>query len=143
MSLYWLLGFPGWRIAANLGIPIRIKVDVYNDTEANVYYAVNKDIGLAVESESLDGLVKEIHAAMAFGTGQEAFLVGRRAGRALLPARCPDGLKAGDRPESREPKRRHGRAGGAARQKTRGRRAAAAGGAGGTRRRRGAPDEAL
>ncbi|OFZ97529.1 MAG: hypothetical protein A3H35_02865 [Betaproteobacteria bacterium RIFCSPLOWO2_02_FULL_62_17] len=64
MSLYWLLGFPGWRIAANLGIPIRIKVDVYNDTEANVYYAVNKDIGLAVESESLDGLVKEIHAAM-------------------------------------------------------------------------------
>lgn len=64
MRLFWRLGFPGWQFAAMLGLPIKIKVDIRRDAEANVYFAVSNDIGLAVESESLDGLVNEIHAAL-------------------------------------------------------------------------------
>ncbi len=62
--MYWRLGFPGWRIAANIGVPIQIKVDVCRDNEANVYYATSDDIGLAVESDSLDALIKEIDLAL-------------------------------------------------------------------------------
>ena len=64
MRAYWRLGFPGWRIAAMCGMNIKIKVDVCRDEEAGVYYATSDAIGLAVESESLDGLMKEIHAAI-------------------------------------------------------------------------------
>lgn len=64
MRLYWSVGFPGWRIAAQLGCPIKIKVDVCRDVVAGVYFATGDAIGLAVESESLDGLVAEIHAAI-------------------------------------------------------------------------------
>ena len=64
MRAYWRLGFPGWRIAAICGMDIKIKVDVRRDEEAGVYYATSDDIGLGVESESLDGLMKEIHAAI-------------------------------------------------------------------------------
>jgi hypothetical protein len=62
--MYWRLGFPGWRIAANFGIPIQIKVDVCKDEEANVYFATSDDIGLAVESDSLDALMNEIDLAL-------------------------------------------------------------------------------
>ena len=62
--MYWRLGFPGWRIAARVGIPIQIKVHVCKDDEAQVYYATSDDIGLAVESHSLDVLVKEIDLAL-------------------------------------------------------------------------------
>jgi len=64
MTAYWRLGFPGWRIAAALGVPIRIKVDVWRDDEAKVYFASSDDIGLAVEAGSLDELMTEIHAAL-------------------------------------------------------------------------------
>lgn len=64
MKFSWRWGAPGWTIAANLGVPIKIKVDVCHDPEAGVYFAVSNDIGLAVESESLDGLMKEIHLAL-------------------------------------------------------------------------------
>ncbi len=64
MELYWSVGFPGWRIAAQLGCPIKIKVHVCRDVEAGVYFATSNAIGLAVESESLDGLMKEIHIAI-------------------------------------------------------------------------------
>lgn len=64
MTAYWRLGFPGWRIAAFFGIPICIKVDVFQDKVGGVYFATSDDIGLALESESLDGLMKEIHSAL-------------------------------------------------------------------------------
>ena len=64
MQACWRLGFPGWRIATRLGFQIKIKIGVFHDTEAGVYFATSEDIGLAVESESLDGLLKEIHAAI-------------------------------------------------------------------------------
>ena len=64
MQACWRFGFPGWRIAAALGFPIKIKVAVCKDDDAGVYFATSNDIGLAVESESLDGLMNEIHAAL-------------------------------------------------------------------------------
>ncbi len=62
--MYWRLGFPGWRLAAVCGIPIMIKINVCKDDEANVYFATSDDIGLAVESDNLDALMEEIHAAV-------------------------------------------------------------------------------
>jgi len=64
MRACWRLGFPGWQIAARLGFPIKIKIGVSHDVEAGVYFATSADIGLAVESDSLDGLFKEIHSAV-------------------------------------------------------------------------------
>lgn len=58
------LGFPGWRLVANFGLPISIGIDICKDDEAGVYFATSDQIGLAVESESLDGLMKEIHLAV-------------------------------------------------------------------------------
>jgi hypothetical protein len=62
--MYWRLGFPGWRLAAAFGLPIQIKVHVCKDEDANVYFATSDDIGLAVESDSLDALIKEIDLAL-------------------------------------------------------------------------------
>ena len=62
--MYWRLGIPGWRIAANFGVPIKVKVIVCKDNEAGVYFATSDDIGLALEAESLDALVKEIESAV-------------------------------------------------------------------------------
>lgn len=60
--MYWSFGFPGWRIAARFGVPIKIKIDVFRD--AGVYFATCNPIGLAVEAESLDSLIDEIHGAV-------------------------------------------------------------------------------
>ena len=62
--MHWRLGLPGWRIAARFGVPIKIKIDVHKDEEAGVYFATSDDIGLAVESITLDDLMKEIHSAV-------------------------------------------------------------------------------
>ena len=42
----------------------RIKVHVCKDDDAGVYFATSDDIGLAVESDSLDALIKEIDLAL-------------------------------------------------------------------------------
>lgn len=60
----WRLGVPGWRLAATFGMPISVKIDIWRDTEAGVYVAVSDNIGLAVEADSLDKLIAEVHAAM-------------------------------------------------------------------------------
>ena len=41
-----------------------IKVHVCKDDDAGVYYATSDDIGLAVESDSLDALMMEIELAL-------------------------------------------------------------------------------
>ncbi|MDX8384938.1 MAG: DUF1902 domain-containing protein [Gallionella sp.] len=63
MQISWNIGFPGWRLASKFGCPIKVKIDVFKDVEAGVYFATCNSIGLAVESESLDGILEEIHAA--------------------------------------------------------------------------------
>lgn len=42
----------------------KVMVGIYIDYEAGTYFATSDDIGLAVESESLDGLIKEIYFAI-------------------------------------------------------------------------------
>lgn len=64
MKMAWRLGWPGWKFAASCGLPIEIRIDVCHDKEANVYFAVNSALGLAVEAESLDELMKEIQHAV-------------------------------------------------------------------------------
>ena len=41
-----------------------ITVHVCKDDDAGVYFATSDDIGLAVESDSLDALIKEIDLAL-------------------------------------------------------------------------------
>lgn len=64
MRIYWNIGTPGWRLASQLGCPIKVRIDVFRDEEAGVYFATCEKIGLAVEGDSLDTLVQEIHAAV-------------------------------------------------------------------------------
>lgn len=64
MNLSWRLGAPGWKIAALLGFGITIKIDACHDAEAGVYFAKSDNIGLAVEAETLDELMREIQAAV-------------------------------------------------------------------------------
>ena len=64
MRLYWRLGVLGWQIAARLGLPIKIKINICHDKEANVYYAVSGAVGLAVEAETIDGVMLEINHAL-------------------------------------------------------------------------------
>lgn len=49
---------------ARRGIPIRIKVRVFHDPEANVYVAVHSNLrGLVAEAATLDQLVANLDAA--------------------------------------------------------------------------------
>ena len=64
MTLSWRLGAPGWKFAALLGWDITIKIDVFFDEESKFYYATSDSIGLGVEGNSLDELMKEVRAAV-------------------------------------------------------------------------------
>lgn len=56
------IGFPLWRVAAKMGLPLKLLVYVYHDTEENVFVATSKDLpGLVVEADSMDQLVLEIN----------------------------------------------------------------------------------
>lgn len=54
------VGLPGWKLAARFGVPVRLRVNIRQDLEANVYWASSPDLdGLAVEAPTLDELKKE------------------------------------------------------------------------------------
>ncbi len=56
------IGFPFWKQAARLGIPLNIRVDVLQDHEAEVFVATSKDLrGLVCEAATIDELVNEIN----------------------------------------------------------------------------------
>lgn len=64
MAMY-CLGWPLWRVAARLGLPIGVVVMVGFDKEAGVYVATTAPgVGLTLEAESLDKLKAEIDAAL-------------------------------------------------------------------------------
>jgi predicted RNase H-like HicB family nuclease len=49
------VGFPCWKMAAKLGVPIRLRVYIKQDLEANVYVAQSPDLpGFVVEGQTLD-----------------------------------------------------------------------------------------
>ena len=55
------VGLPGWRIAAKLGVPLGVNVEITHDPEANVFIATSPNLqGLVVETESFEDLLKEI-----------------------------------------------------------------------------------
>lgn len=55
------VGLPFWRIIANLGFPISIRIYVMQDVEANVFIAESPDLkGLVVEADTLDLLKIEV-----------------------------------------------------------------------------------
>lgn len=59
------IGFPFWRQAALLGVPLKLRIDVIRDLQANVVVATSDDLkGLVCEAASMDDLVKEIELAM-------------------------------------------------------------------------------
>lgn len=56
------VGFPGWKLAASLGVTLVFRVDVLQDPEAGVYLATSPDIpGLVAEAPSIEELFKEVH----------------------------------------------------------------------------------
>jgi hypothetical protein len=58
------VGWPGWKIAGRLGVPLLIKLGVLHDREAGVYVVTSKDLpGLVVEipeSATVEQMHKEI-----------------------------------------------------------------------------------
>lgn len=60
------VGMPGWKLAAELGVPVRLRVYIKQDLEANVYVAESPDLnGLIVEGHTLDEIKGEALAAAA------------------------------------------------------------------------------
>lgn len=60
------VGLPGWRVVARLGMPVRLRVEIRQDLEANVYVAESPDLpGLIVEGHTLDEIKDEALAAAA------------------------------------------------------------------------------
>lgn len=68
MALSYRVGRFGWKLAARLGVPLRVRVSVMYDDEAKVFVATTDDFlpefGLTVESETWNGIFKEIRIAL-------------------------------------------------------------------------------
>ena len=60
------VGLPGWKFAAKIGVPVRLRVNIRQDLEANVYVAESPDLeGLVVEGHTLDEIKEEALTAAA------------------------------------------------------------------------------
>lgn len=60
----YFVGFPGWKLAARLNIPLLFRIEVMHDEEAGVYVAKSKDLkGLVVESSSREELLADVYDA--------------------------------------------------------------------------------
>jgi predicted RNase H-like HicB family nuclease len=58
------VGLPFWKFFARLGVPIRLRVDVFYDAESKSYWAQSPDLdGLIVGGQTLDELHTEISTA--------------------------------------------------------------------------------
>ena len=59
------VGFPGWKIAARLGVPVLFRVDVHHDSEAGVFIATSPDMrGLVVEATTKEDLISSVYDCM-------------------------------------------------------------------------------
>lgn len=59
------VGFPGWKLAARVGLPLRVTVMAFKDEESNSYWAKSDDLdGLVVSGASLDELQREVMLAV-------------------------------------------------------------------------------
>ncbi len=54
------VGLPFWKTAARLGVPVRVRVDVFFDEESKSYWAKSPHLdGLVVSGKDLDELHRE------------------------------------------------------------------------------------
>lgn len=54
------VGFPGWKLAGRLGMPLRVRVNAHYDKESNSFWADSPDLdGLVVSGATLDELRTE------------------------------------------------------------------------------------
>ena len=58
------IGFPFWKQAARLGVPLKMRINVMRDQDAGVLVASSEDLpGLVCEAASMDELLVEVNAA--------------------------------------------------------------------------------
>ena len=58
------VGFPGWKIAARLGVTLLVRVRVFHDEDSGTYWAESPDLdGLVVSGATLDEVKSEAIAA--------------------------------------------------------------------------------
>ncbi len=56
------VGFPFWKVAAQLGAPMLIRVDVMQDKEAGVFVATSPDLhGMVAEAKSVEELFRAVN----------------------------------------------------------------------------------
>lgn len=56
------VGFPGWKLAARLGVPLLLRVEVMHDDAAGVFVATSPDLrGLVAEAPTIDGLFRAVY----------------------------------------------------------------------------------
>ncbi len=56
------VGFPGWKLAAHLGVPVIFRVEVMFDPEAGVYVATSPDLaGLVAEAKTKDEMFHAVY----------------------------------------------------------------------------------
>lgn len=56
------VGFPGWKIAARVGIPMLVRIEVHYDAEVKSYWATSPDLkGLVAAGGTLDELMRGVH----------------------------------------------------------------------------------
>lgn len=56
------VGFPGWKLAARVGIPVIFRVEVMHDLEADVFVATSPDLhGLVAEAKTKDELIDAVY----------------------------------------------------------------------------------
>lgn len=58
------VGFPGWKLAARLGVPLLVRVHVHIDNESKSFWADSPDLdGLIVSGKDLEELRSEVNLA--------------------------------------------------------------------------------
>ncbi len=58
------VGWPGWKFAARMRVPLLVRVRVHFDAESKSYWADSPDLdGLVVAGQDLDELRSEVFAA--------------------------------------------------------------------------------
>jgi predicted RNase H-like HicB family nuclease len=58
------VGFPFWKVAARMGVPVLVRVNVHADAETKSYWADSPDLdGLVVSGATLEELRQEVAGA--------------------------------------------------------------------------------
>lgn len=65
MSMHYRLGWPLGKVAARIGIPTLVRIDVIRDQNAGVFVGTSRDVeGLVLEADTLENLMTEAHCTI-------------------------------------------------------------------------------